>query len=193
MTGAAGNKCFLETEMVDVITDVEMKARPEFTLEITRFRDSTPKRDCIKRGTTDMVVNISDVGGHLAYYFATPLFMKKRGVFAICFNGEEMMKSEAEKISPDRYQQTIGSYVDLVVNNCHHPAIQLVATQMDSKDYEVEELWRDIWKRTADHVKYYSSNREIVLSDRVINTSAKCGSEEHFKEFFIMFSYFFIN
>jgi len=183
LTGAAGNSCFLETEIVDVIANVEMKARSDFELNIHRFRDRNPHQDCIERGTTDMLVNISDVGGHLAYYFATPLFMKKRGVFAICFNGKEMMKSKEREISADRYQQIIGSYVDLVANNCHCPAIQLVATQMDSEEHQVEELWRNIWKRTADHVKYHSIDREIVLSDHILNTSAKSGSEEHIKEF----------
>ena len=87
-----------------------------------------------------MLVNISDVGGHLAYYFATPLFMKKSGVFAICFNGKEMIESQAKEISADRYQQIIGSYVDLLANNCNNPAIQLVATQMAVSPVHVQRV-----------------------------------------------------
>ena len=78
-------------------------------------------------------------------------------------------------ICHEKYQQTIGGYiVDLAAQNCDNPCIQLVATQMDSEDGQEKDLRADIWRRVEEHLKYYSeNNKQIILADGILNTSAK--------------------
>ena len=50
----------------------------------------------------------------------------------------------------------------------------LVATQMDSPDGQERTLWRNIWERVGEHLEYYrSETRQIVLAEKILNTSAK--------------------
>ena len=67
--------------------------------------------------------------------------------------------------------------------NCDNPCLQLVATQMDFPDGQERELWRDIWNRAGEHLKFYSSKtRQLVLVKEILKTSAKEVNDDQIKQ-----------
>ena len=53
---------------------------------------------------------------------------------------------------------------------------------MDSEDGQEKDLRADIWRRVEEHLKYYSeNNKQIILADGILNTSAKGSLHEREK------------
>ena len=173
---------FIETKVVEVLRSVSMKATNDYDVTIHKFKGELGEveHETVMEEQQEVEVNVFDMGGHSSYYISTALFMKRQGIFMINFNGKEMLSSQTMGvISPDKYQQTIGAFIDLAIQNCDNPCIRLVATQMDSSDGQEDALWKDIWKQTAKHLKSYRDmSRQIILVEGIINTSAKEVSEE---------------
>ena len=94
---------FMETKVVDIIKAVQMKATDGEKVVIYKFRGDIRPTDSELNESKEARVHLYDLGGHQAYYSASPVFMKRNGIFIISFNGQEML-SECQKgeISPLR-------------------------------------------------------------------------------------------
>ena len=178
---------FIETQVVDVITDVNLKESEEDTVSLVKTNGV--KKACLQKRnqrleaneTNGVDVNIYDVGGHRAYFIASSLFMRKQGTFIVAFNGQDVTKIGKNTIDAEKYHQTIGTFLELICQNCENPCIQLVATKMDSVEVN-KALWKDIWDKARDHLDSFDGDeRQLILSDDILNTSSKEVSEEQMK------------
>ena len=187
LTGNPQNRLFFETKVIDVIDNIVMKESDEEEVVLSDFNGIKRATFQVKKrntGTTrEVVVTVYDAGGQREYFLATALFMKERVTFLVAFDGQDMRITQVNgKIDPQKYQQTIGTYIDLICQNCANPCIQLLATKMDSVDGTELELWNDIWGRVGDHLKSFSiKTRQIFLASDILNISAKTILEDQMK------------
>ena len=73
-------------------------------------------------------VSFVDFGGHTEYASSSPIFIKEKAVFLICF---PVAKFKKESALDDEYFPSIGTYIQLILENCDTPIIFLVATKGD--------------------------------------------------------------
>ena len=139
LTDDPKNYEYLETQVLEVINNVEMKESEEEEVVLLDKKDVKTaifrKKKSNPTMTRKVFVNVYDAGGQKEYFIASALFMKKRVNFLLAFDGQDMRMTQVDdQIVPDKYQQTIGTYIDLICQNCTNPCIQLLATKMDSMD-----------------------------------------------------------
>ena len=65
------------------------------------------------------------------YASCSPIFIKEKGVFLVCF---PMIKFKDESSLDEEYFSSIGTYMQLVLENCDTPILLLVATKCDLLD-----------------------------------------------------------
>ena len=184
LTDDPENHEYFETKVLEVINDVVMKESVEEEVALLDLKDIKMAKFSKKKNNSTMarevVVNVYDAGGQKEYFVATALFMKERVTFLVAFDGHDMQITQVDgQIVPEKYQQTLGTYIDLICQNCKNPCIQLLATKMDSMDGSERALWKDIWNKVADHLNSFSNEtRQIVLTSEILNVSARVISED---------------
>ena len=187
LTDDPDNHEYFETQVLEVIHDVVMEESVDEEVALLDVKNvKMAKFRKKKRNPTvprKVVVNVYDAGGQKEYFLASALFMKERVTFLVAFDGQDMRMTQVDgEIVPEKYQQTIGTYIDLISQNCKNPCIQLLATKMESMDGSERDLWKDIWKKVADHLNSFSDKtRQIVLASEILNVSAKVISENQIK------------
>ena len=188
LTDDPENHEYFETQVLEVINDVVMKDSGDEEVALLDFKDIKMARFRKKQSNSTMasevVVNVYDAGGQKEYFIASALFMKERVTFLVAFDGLDMQMTQVDgKVVSIKYQQTIGTYIDLICQNCKNPCIQLLATKMDSMDGSERGLWKDIWNKVADHLNSFSDEtRQIVLASEILNISARVISESQMKK-----------
>ena len=147
-------------------------------VKIARFKGEKS----IPTTTREVFVNVYNAGGQKEYFIVSAIFVKERVTFLLAFDGQDMQMTQVGgQIAPIKYQQTIGTYIDLI---CHaNPCIQLLATKMDSMDGSERDLLEDIWNKVADHLNSFSDkSRQFVLTFEIRNVSARIISKVQIKK-----------
>ena len=147
-------------------------------VKIARFKGEKS----IPTTTREVFVNVYNAGGQKEYFIVSAIFVKERVTFLLAFDGQDMQMTQVGgQIAPIKYQQTFGTYIDLI---CHaNPCIQLLATKMDSMDGSERDLLEDIWNKVADHLNSFSDkSRQFVLTFEIRNVSARIISKVQMKK-----------
>ena len=118
-------------------------------------------------------VSFVDFGGHTEYASCSPIFIKEKAVFLICF---PVAKLKDEPALDDEYFSSIGTYIQLILENCDMPIIFLVATKGDEvKDpATVKDHLSNVIataKRQLEAIAKKSKNKKPFIFDHVIQTS----------------------
>ena len=108
------------------------------------------------------------------HYYAScsPIFIKEKGVFLVCF---PMIKFKDESSLDEEYFSSIGTYMQLVLENCDTPILLLVATKCDLLDNtSVNAQMASLLSTAKEHLEAIankSENKKPFLFDRVFQTS----------------------
>ena len=127
LTSDPKHQGLIETKVVDFAKDVRLVPKSEVLLEV---KESTPGFHLInqttenknkevsdeneggdkdsekKRQDDDIQMSFVDFAGHSEYVSCSTLFMKKKGIFLICFDTEKLAKKPIDK----GYHPAIGTY-----------------------------------------------------------------------------------
>ena len=108
------------------------------------------------------------------HYFAScsPIFIKEKGVFMICF---PLIKFKDESSLDEEYFSSIGTYMQLVLENCDTPILLLVATKCDLMDNtSVNAQISTLLSTAKEHLEVIankSENKKPFIFDQVFQTS----------------------
>ena len=90
--------------------------------------DSNNNEPTSETALENIRISFVDFGGHTEYASCSPIFIKEKGVFLICFLASQFKDAQSLK---DEFFPSIGTYIELITENCQEPIIFLVATQVD--------------------------------------------------------------
>ena len=145
LTGDPKYKGLIETKVMELVKDVKLETRSGISLELEDSK-GVPKfclihqsseeekeedKQSDESGERDSNIQMSfvDFAGHSEYVSCSTLFMKKKGIFLICFDTEKLMKTR--KPIEEGYHPAIGTYFEIVIEKCPTPMFILIATKMD--------------------------------------------------------------
>ena len=187
LTGDEENKSYLETRVLDIVENCLLQRNDQNQLIIRREHNeaklgiindqTTEERDdevCQAEEETlgEIEVSFVDFGGHTEYASCSPIFIKEKAVFLICF---PVAKLKDEPALDDEYFSSIGTYIQLILENCDMPIIFLVATKGDEvKDPAVKDHLSSVIataKRQLEAIAKKSNNKKPFIFDHVIQTS----------------------
>ena len=147
LTGDEENKAYHETRVLDIVENLKLHGNGRNQLRLRRehneaklgivneepsYEASQTEEEALK----EIEVSFVDFGGHTEYASCSPIFIKEKAVFLICF---PVAKFKKESPLDDEYFPSIGTYVQLILENCDTPIIFLVATKGDEvKDPSVK-------------------------------------------------------
>ena len=197
LTGAEENKALLETQVLDLVENVQLQPKTLPKLEIKRRnpndklgvitvteRPHMEPRQLAEEEVDPEQIETSfvDFGGHTEYASCSPIFIKEKGVFLICF---PMSKFKDESALDNEFFSSIGTYLQLVMEKCDTPIIFLVATKGDQVKYSSFEAQFSSVIATAreqlEMIARKSKNKNPFLFDRVFMTSL--GQEDAYLKF----------
>ena len=191
LTGDPKYRDLLETKVMELVKDVKLETKSGISLEIKDskvepkfrlIRQSSEKdkeeekiSDEDKEIDNNIQMSFVDFAGHSEYVSCSTLFMKKKGIFLICFDTEKLM--QITKPIEDGYHPAIGTYFEIVAEKCPTPMFILIATKMDKcNPEEVKELLDGVLETAQEHLGSISTRskrlRAAFLYNEVIKTSA---------------------
>ena len=188
LTGEEENKGLIETKVMELVKDVKLEPKLEVALKVEDSRhapnfslisQSTETKDEKtddenERRVNDIQMSFIDFAGHSEYVSCSTLFMKKKGVFLICFDTSKLAK--LEKPIEEGYHPAIGTYFEIVTEKCPTPIFMLVANKMDQCKPDVKDLLAKVLETAQEHLESIAtrSNRlnKAFLFNEVIETSA---------------------
>ena len=183
LTGDEENKAYHETRVLDIVENVKLhgngqnqlrlrKGDNEAKLGIVNEEPSYEASQTEEEVLKEIEVSFVDFGGHTEYASCSPIFIKEKAVFLICF---PVAKFKKESALDDEYFPSIGTYIQLILENCDTPIIFLVATKGDEvKDPSVKGNLSSVLataKEQLDAIAKKSKNKNPFIFDRVIQTS----------------------
>ena len=187
LSGDEDNKAYLETRVLDIVENVKLHRNDQRQLKVRREHndanlgiiDDTAKeepseeaRQAEEETLEEIEVSFVDFGGHTEYASCSPIFIKEKAVFLICF---PVAKFKNESDLDDEYFPSIGTYIQLILENCDMPIIFLVATKGDEvKDSAVENNLSSVMataKKQLEAIAKKSRNKKPFIFHRVIQTS----------------------
>ena len=192
LTGDPKNKSLVETKVMELVKDVELKKTSALTLNVDESKsgqkfhliyeaskdesDENETNDKKEKTTQSIQMSFVDFAGHSEYVSCSTLFMKNKGIFLVCFDAEKLMQASSKPIC-HRYHPAIGTYFEIVTEKCLTPMFFLVATKMDKcKGEDVNKVLNEILETAQEHLGSISkrSNRlkAAFLYNEVIQTSA---------------------
>ena len=171
LTGAAENKTLLETRVLDLVENVQLQRKTKPTLD-TSTESSSSKLGIItladntkhKNKTDETVLekiktSFVDFGGHTEYASCSPIFLKDKGVFLICFLSS---KFQNESTLEKEFFPSIGTYLQLAMENCDTPIIFLVATKADQLDgSSTNSNFSSVLRTAKEQLETFSKRSEI--------------------------------
>ena len=191
LTGDPENKEFIETKVLQIVDKVELKPSSIPTLDIKQvakssksftISSSSKKNDEEQEESNNpesIIMTFIDFGGHSEYESCSPIFVKKKGVFMICFNPEQFLKDK------EAYFSSIGTYMEMVTEKCQTPIFILVATKTDECPDNVD--YSSILTTAKNHLKSIASRsnslKEAFIYDEIIKTSSKTVDKASLDEF----------
>ena len=183
LTGDEENKAYHETRVLDIVENLKLHGNGRNQLRLRRehneaklgivneepsYEASQTEEEVLK----EIEVSFVDFGGHTEYASCSPIFIKEKAVFLICF---PVAKFKKESALDDEYFPSIGTYIQLILENCDTPIIFLVATKGDEvKDPSVKGNLSSVLataKEQLDAIAKKSKNKNPFIFDRVIQTS----------------------
>ena len=198
LTGDPKYRDLIETKVMELVKGVELDAESGLTLKVessqsapkfyrickssTENRDKS-KDDENKEGVHNIQISFVDFAGHSEYTSCSTLFMKKKGIFLICFDTEKLL--HATKPVIEGYYPAIGTYMEIVTEKCHTPIFILTATKTDKcSPREAEQLFGGILETAQEHLASISIRskklKTAFLYNAVVKTSA--ADEEHLQD-----------
>ena len=191
LTGDPKNKSLIETKVMELVKDVKLETKSEISLDIEESRVAS--KFCLIRQSTEedkedakkgdeneeqgenIQMSFVDFAGHSEYVSCSTLFMKKKGIFLICFDTEKLM--QATRPIDKGYHPAIGTYFEIVTEKCPTPMFILVATKMDKCNPEdAKEVLDGILETAREHLGSISARskklKATFLFHEVIKTSA---------------------
>ena len=187
LTGDEENKAHLETRVLDIVGNLKLHGNDKKQLRIQRehheaklgvIKDTSKEEPCddalqTEKETLEQIeVSFVDFGGHTEYASSSPIFIEEKAVFLICF---PVAKFKKESALDDEYFPSIGTYIQLILENCDTPIIFLVATKGDEvKDPSVKGNLSSVLataKEQLDAIAKKSKSKNPFIFDRVIQTS----------------------
>ena len=188
LTGEEENKGLIETKVMELVKDVKLEPKLEVALKVEDSRHA-PNFSLVSQSTegkdektddenegrvNDIQMSFIDFAGHSEYVSCSTLFMKKKGVFLICFDTSKLAK--LEKPIEEGYHPAIGTYFEIVTEKCPTPIFMLVANKMDQCKPDVKDLLAKVLETAREHLESIAtrSNRlkKAFLFNEVIETSA---------------------
>ena len=191
LTGDEENKAHLETRVLDIVGNLKLHGNDQKQLKIRRehheaklgvIEDTSKEEPCDEALQTEeetleqIEVSFVDFGGHTEYASCSPIFIKEKAVFLICF---PMAKFKNEPALDGEYFPSIGTYIQLISENCEMPIIFLVATKGDEvKDPAAKGHLSSVLetaKEQLETIAKKSNNKKPFIFDRVVQTSLNKG------------------
>ena len=199
LTGDPKYKSLIETKVMELVKDLQLEKRTQLRLDIKEYANESKFRlICPSTGDeneekgrsdsdgdietnetgTNIQMSFVDFAGHSEYVSCSTLFMKKKGIFLICFDTEKLM--QASKPLNECYHPAIGTYLEIVTEKCPTPMFFMIATKMDKcKDVssgKLNQTFNEILKSAQEHLASISKRSNHLkapfLYDKVIQTSA---------------------
>ena len=187
LTGDEENKAHLETRVLDIVGNLKLHGNDKKQLRIQRehheaklgvIKDTSKEEPCddalqTEKETLEQIeVSFVDFGGHTEYASSSPIFIEEKAVFLICF---PVAKFKNEPALDDEYFPSIGTYIQLILENCEMPIIFLVATKGDEiRDPGVNDRLSSVMataKKQLEAMAKKSRDKKPFIFDRVIQTS----------------------
>ena len=180
LTGDPKNKEFIETKVLQIVDNVELKASSIPALNIKQEANSSKAFTITSKSTKhdeesddsnnpeSISMTFIDFGGHSPYYSCSPIFLKEKGVYMICFNPEKFFEDK------EAYFSSIGTYIEMVTEKCQAPIFILVATKTDECPDNVD--YSSILTTAKNHLKSIASRskslKQAFIYDEIIKTSS---------------------
>ena len=182
LTGADENKALLETRVLDLVENILLRQKTQTKLEIRKENpkdklgiiameeepSEEPTQQSEEGSFEQIQTSFVDFGGHTEYASCSPIFMKEKGVFLICFPVD---KFRVESALDDEYFSSIGTYIQLVMENCETPIIFLVATKGNLvTDSTVRDCLSSVLTTAKEHLETIAKrnkNKNPLIFDRV--------------------------
>ena len=192
LTGTDEHKDRLKTRVLDLVDNVQLqqKAYPKLKVrkgkvgiiteaDVTRD-DQVPEPQ--ERILENIKTSFVDFGGHSEYASCSPIFIKELGVFLICF---PLSRLGTESTLDDEYFPCIGTFLQLVSENCEKPIFLLVATKADQVDgSSISDRLSDVFTTAKEHLEEIakkSENRTPFIFDRIFRTSLDLNTQDMLK------------
>ena len=193
LTGTDEHRDRLETRVLDLVDNVQLqqkRAHPKLTVKKGKVGIITVEDNPEKRPTQEteekILENIKtsfvDFGGHNEYASCSPIFIKEKGVFLICFPLSRFKLHLAYK---SEFFPSIGTYLQLVMENCEMPIIFLVATKAEQvNDPSISASLSDVMSTAREYLEEIakkSKGRKPFIFDRVFQTSLDLTTQANLK------------
>ena len=177
LTGDPANAEFVETKVLELVDNVELKPNtfPNLDIQPNGKNFSTissnktkPNNDKIN-GPDKIIMTFLDFGGHSPYASCSPIFLKEKGVYIICFDPKKFQED-----IKDAYFKSIGTYLELVTERCPTAIFLLVATKTDECDDNVP--YSTILTTAKKHLKSIAAQsnslKHAFIFNEIIQTSS---------------------
>jgi len=114
------------------------------------------------------------------------------GICFVCFNANILLKNMKMDHLEEIYFSNIGNYVDMIAKIASQfeiePKIVLLATKVDKKELDHEELYKHILDLVKDQLEnlegMFSGKQSVYLIDEVIETSSAYGDKKTMEELY---------
>ena len=192
LTGDSENKSLEKTKVMELFKDMEFEARSGLNLEVKANRrkfslicqsnlnpsDQNMTSEEIKERENNVQMSFFDFGGHSEYVSCSTLFMKKKGIFLICFDVNKLVQVANPIASV--YHSAIGTYFEIVTEKCLTPIFFLIATKMDevkNRSDEVKRVLDEFLAAAREHLCSISKRSQrleaVFLFDEIIKSSLR--------------------